>query len=148
MGNSISVFIDTNIFLDYIQHRPIGFNEAMRLFSLSATGDILLLVSDLSIANIKYSTRKDIPLMAFYETIKGIRELFTIVPVGEKAIDRALALEPRDFEDALQYYSAEQAGADFIVTRNVKDFDFASTVKTLEPKDFLAKYFPEEHIKG
>ena len=86
--------------------------------------------------------------MAFYETIKGIRELFTIVPVGEKAIDRALALEPRDFEDALQYYSAEQAGADFIVTRNVKDFDFASTVKTLEPKDFLAKYFPEEHIKG
>ena len=118
----MTVFIDTNIFLDYIQHRPVGFNEAMKILGLSAKGHIKLLVSDLSIANIKYSTRKDIPLKEFYETIKGLRELFTIIPVGEKAVDRALALEPRDFEDALQYFSAEQAGVDCIVTRNIKDF--------------------------
>jgi predicted nucleic acid-binding protein len=98
----------------------------------------------LSIANIKYSTRKDIPLKEFYETIKGLRELFTIIPVGEKAVDRALALEPRDFEDALQYFSAEQAGVDCIVTRNIKDFYFDNSVETMEPGDFLTKYFPKE----
>ena len=145
MGNRMRVFIDTNIFLDYIQHRPVGFNEAVRIFGLSAKGDIDLLVSDLSIANIKYSTRKDIPLKEFYETIKGIRELFTIVPVGEQAVDHALAAETRDFEDALQYFSAEQAGADCIVTRNIKDFDFACKVETLEPQAFLSKYFPKEN---
>lgn len=138
------MFIDTNIILDYIQKRPEGFNEAVIIFGLSAKEYINLMVSDLSIANMKYSTRKVIPLSEFYETILGIRELFTIVPVGENAVDRALEIKTRDFEDALQYFSAEQAGADCVVTRNIKDFDFASTVETLEPIDFLKKYFPEE----
>jgi len=53
-------------------------------------------------------------------------------------------MESRDFEDALQYYAAEQAGVDCVVTRNLKDFDFDSAVETLEPHDFLSKYFPEE----
>ena len=144
MDNRLSVFIDTNIILDYIQKRPEGFDEAVIIFGLSAKGYINLMVSDLSIANMKYSTRKVIPLSEFYETILGIRELFTIVPVGENAVDRALEIKTRDFEDALQYFSAEQAGADCVVTRNIKDFDFASTVETLEPIDFLKKYFPEE----
>lgn len=144
MDNRPSVFIDTNIILDYIQKRPEGFNEAVIIFGLSAKEYINLMVSDLSIANMKYSTRKVIPLSEFYETILGIRELFTIVPVGENAVDRALEIKTRDFEDALQYFSAEQAGADCVVTRNIKDFDFASTVETLEPIDFLKKYFPEE----
>ena len=144
MDNRLSVFIDTNIILDYIQKRPEGFNEAVIIFDLSAKEYINLMVSDLSIANMKYSTRKVIPLSEFYETILGIRELFTIVPVGENAVDRALEIKTRDFEDALQYFSAEQAGADCVVTRNIKDFDFASTVETLEARDFLKKYFPEE----
>ena len=138
------VFIDTNIFLDFIQERPAGFKEAMKIIALSAKGNIDLLISDLSIANVKYSTRKDIPLDTFYETLKGIRELFLIVAVGELVVDRALAIEASDFEDALQYYSAVQAGADCLITRNIKDFVFDNSVETLEPKVFLEKYFPDE----
>ena len=52
--------------------------------------------------------------------------------------------ENKDFEDALQYFSAEQAGADCIITRNIKDFDFSSSVEALEPQDFLFKFFPNE----
>ena len=144
MADKLNVFVDTNVFIDYIQKRPIGFNEAFGIFELSAKEYIHLLVTDLSISNMRYSTRKDISTTDFYATIKGIRELFTIVPVGEQAVDRALAIEAKDFEDALQYFAAEQAGADCIVTRNLKDFDFAFTVETLEPHDFLSKYFPEE----
>lgn len=144
MEDRIIVFIDTNIFLDFIENRPIGFKEAFSIFDLAARREIVLLVSDLSIANIKYSTRKTIPLQDFYKTIKMSRSLYTIIPVGENVVDRALAVEARDFEDALQYYAAEQAGANCIVTRNLKDFDFACTVDTLEPHAFLSKYFPEE----
>lgn len=144
MDNKLSVFIDTNIFLDFIEKRPEGVTEAYAIFKLAAKNRITMLVSDLSIANMKYSTRKTITLSDFYKIIKLSRELFTIVPVGEKAVDHALEIETRDFEDALQYFSAEQAGADCVVTRNIKDFDFASTVETLEARDFLKKYFPEE----
>ena len=92
----------------------------------------------------RYITRKTIPLERFYSVMKGLRPYYVIVPVGENCIDDAYRIETRDFEDALQYFSAEQAGADCIVTRNIKDFDFSSTVETLEPIDFLKKYFPEE----
>ena len=142
MANKLKVFIDTNIFLDYIEKRPVGCKEAIAIFKLSAQNDIELLVSDLTIANMKYCTRKAIPLSEFYRIMGMCRELFTIVPVGEWAIDQAIAIEAKDFEDALQYYSAEQAGADCIVSRNVADFNFATTVEILEPKDFLNKYFP------
>lgn len=136
----MKVFIDTNVFLDYIEERPLGAKEAIAIFMLAAKEEIELLVSDLSIANIKYSTRKTIPTADFYKTMATLRELFTIVPIGATGVDKAISLEARDFEDALQYFSAEQAGADCIVTRNTKDFDFA-VIETLEPKDFLDKYF-------
>ena len=45
----------------------------------------------------------------------------------------------KDFEDALQYFSAKAIGVDCIVTRNVKDFPF-SELQVLTPKDFLAHY--------
>ena len=144
MDNRKTVFIDTNVFLDFLEKRPVGVVEAFRIFGLAATGCIKMLVSDLSIANMKYSTRKTIPKSDFYRNIKLSRELFTIVPVGEQAVDRALALEARDFEDALQYYAAEQAGADCVVTRNTKDFVFSGSLEVLEPKSFLSKYFPNE----
>ena len=142
MANNLKVFIDTNIFLDYIERRPVGIKEAIVIFKLAACNDIHLLVSDLTIANIKYITRKTISLSEFYRVMRLSRELFTVAPIGEKAIDRAIAIEPKDFEDALQYFSAKQAGADCIITRNIVDFNFVTNIEILEPEDFLRKYFP------
>ena len=42
------------------------------------------------------------------------------------------------FEDALQYYSAKTVGADCIVTRNTKDFQF-SEIEILTPSEFIKK---------
>ena len=98
----------------------------------------------MSVANSKYITRKTIPISDFYQVIKRLRKYFDIVPVGESGIDNALAVEAEDFEDALQFFAAEQAKADCVVTRNTKHFDFVSTIEVLEPKDFLSKYFPGE----
>lgn len=138
------VFIDTNVFLDYIQQRQEGWREAEVIFYLAIHGDIELLVSDLTIANMRYVTRKDIPLEQFYAVMKSLRKYYTIVGVGSASVDEAYRVENKDFEDALQYFSAEQAGADCIITRNIKDFDFSSSVEALEPQDFLFKFFPNE----
>lgn len=140
----MKVFIDTNVFLDYIQQRPEGWKEAEIIFFLAIHGDIELLVTDLTIANIRYITRKDIALEEFYAVMKGLRPYYHIVPLGCTVVDKAYQIETKDFEDALQYYAAEQAEADCVVTRNLKDFDFAFTIETLEPHDFLSKFFPEE----
>ena len=87
---------------------------------------------------------REIALEQFYAVMKGLRPYYHIVPLGSSVVDKAYQVETKDFEDALQYYAAEQAGADCIVTRNLKDFDFSFTVKALKPRDFLSIYFPEE----
>ena len=138
----MKVFIDTNVFLDYILSRQVGFVEANEIFMLSANYEIDLILSDLTLANVRYVTRRDFSNELFYEVINGMRDLFEIAPVGPHAVDRALMLRANDFEDALQYFSAIQSGTDCIVTRNVKDFAL-SEIEVLTPSDFLAKYFPK-----
>ena len=138
----MKVFIDTNVFLDYILSRQVGFVEANEIFMLSANYEIDLILSDLTLANVRYVTRRDFSNELFYEVINGMRDLFEIAPVGPHAVDRALMLRVNDFEDALQYFSAIQSGTDCIVTRNVKDFAL-SEIEVLTPSDFLAKYFPK-----
>jgi predicted nucleic acid-binding protein len=135
----IKTFIDTNIFLDILCKREKFVDDALSIFDMAVDNQIELLISDLSIANIKYITRKEIPIDKFYDLIKTFRPIFTIVPLGADVIDKALDLRANDFEDALQYFSAVQANADCLVTRNIKDYGFAK-IEVLNSQTFLAKY--------
>ncbi|MBR3656745.1 MAG: PIN domain-containing protein [Prevotella sp.] len=135
----IKTFIDTNIFLDILCKREKFVDDALSIFDMAIDNQIELLISDLSIANIKYITRKEIPIDKFYDLIKTFRPIFTIVPLGADVIDKALDLRANDFEDALQYFSAVQANADCLVTRNIKDYGFAK-MEVLNSQTFLAKY--------
>ena len=136
----MKVFIDTNIFLDILCRREQFVDDALSIFDMAVDDRIELLISDLSIANIKYITRKEIPADKFYDLIQTFRAIFNIVPLGADVVDRAISLKANDFEDALQYFSAVQAGADcLITTRNIKDFGFAK-MEVLDSSTFLGKY--------
>jgi len=137
------VFIDTNIFLDILFRREQFVDDALSIFDMAVDGQIVLLISDLSIANIKYITRKEISTEEFYNLIQIFRPIFTIVPLGAEVIDKAISLQASDFEDALQYFSAVQAEADCLVTRNIKDFAFAD-MEVLDSKTFVDKYHKVE----
>jgi len=137
------VFIDTNIFLDILFRREQFVDDALSIFDMAVDGQIVLLISDLSIANIKYITRKEISTEEFYNLIQIFRPIFTIVPLGAEVIDKAISLQASDFEDALQYFSAVQAEADCLVTRNIKDFGFAN-MEVLDSKTFVDKYHKVE----
>lgn len=137
------VFIDTNIFLDILFRREQFVDDALSIFDMAVDGQIVLLISDLSIANIKYITRKEISTEEFYNLIQIFRPIFTIVPLGAEVIDKAISLQASDFEDALQYFSAVQAEADCLVTRNIKDFAFAD-MEVSDSKTFVNKYHKVE----
>ena len=76
----MKVFIDTNIFLDILCKREQFVDDALSIFDMAVDDKIDLLISDLSIANIKYITRKEISADKFYELIQAFRPVFTIVP--------------------------------------------------------------------
>lgn len=96
-----------------------------------------LVISDLTFANVAYLSKKGLSLIEWYGLLCELRSNVQIVPIRETCIDAALKLRSKDFEDALQYFSAKEAGANCIITRNKKDFYF-SEIPVLEPIEFIA----------
>lgn len=65
--------------------------------------------------------------------------ILTVVGIDGSKIKAAVArLDFSDIEDCLQSVCAEDCGAEFIVTRNVKDFE-SSRVNAVAPDDFLER---------
>ena len=75
---------------------------------------------------------------ALYDILDTLMEMVTVVSVDRNVIADSVALRANDFEDAIQYYSAKKISADYIVTNNIKDFDF-SDIDVVKPIDFLRK---------
>lgn len=135
------VFLDTNVALDFLLRRPLFVQDAADICALTQTGDVCLFLSALSFSNMAYILRKDMQREAIYASMESLRIIANVSPVGQGELDAALALRARDFEDALQYYSALSVGADCIVTRNKKDYAFAE-IPVMTPSEFLQTNWP------
>lgn len=69
-----------------------------------------------------------------------LSEKLSITSVDESAVRKtALNKSIKDFEDGLEYYSAEDSNCRCIITQDKKDFYF-SEMKVLNAKAFLLKY--------
>lgn len=130
------IFIDTNVLLYYLLKREGLSSTAVELFTIAISRKDELLVADLSIANIKYITRKVLDNETFYQLIKDLKDIVSIIEIGEDAVYEAVDLKWKDFEEALQYAAARAAKADFIVSRNAKDF-VEPKIPVLTPIEFL-----------
>jgi len=63
-------------------------------------------------------------------------EKLSIVTENDTLIHEALKSPFNDFEDAVQYYAAVTANADYIITRNTKDYKHAD-IPALTAEQFL-----------
>ena len=139
----MKVFIDTNILIDFLAAREPFAEEAMALFQLADNDEIELMVSDLTIINTVYILRRmHYGLSEIYDSLDNIRPLLTITSMGATVVDRCLQHRSDDFEDEMQYFSAVDANADYIITRNKKDFDFGDSA-VMTPQEF----FKEQNIE-
>jgi len=62
--------------------------------------------------------------------------LFEIASVNRLVIENALNSKFTDFEDSVLHESARHAGAEYIVTKNIKDFK-SSKIPSYTPTEFL-----------
>ena len=132
------VLIDTNIILDLLCNREGFAEDAARLFKLCETQQIEGYVSVLSIPNIVYIMRKELDGERIGEIIQTLSSILTIADLKGSDMPKAAALPMDDFEDALQSVCATRVRADFIVTRNLKDF-INSKVPAIKPGDLLER---------
>jgi predicted nucleic acid-binding protein len=131
------LFVDTNIVIDLLSKREMFYEEAQKLFSLSSEEDnVILYVSVLTFANTNYLLSKHYSEEKTRIILKKLKNLVKVVQFDDHILSASLVSNFKDFEDAIQYYSAITIGADFIISRNKKDFK-TSQIPVLTAKEYL-----------
>jgi predicted nucleic acid-binding protein len=132
-----TVFIDTDIILDFLADRKPFTEEAAFLFTLIDQKKIKGCISSLCFSNLYFILRKVGIHAKVIKTLLELAELVEILKVDEITIKSALSSGFKDFEDAIQYYAAMESGkVDVLITRNVKDYKSAS-IPVMSPDSFL-----------
>ena len=133
------VFIDTNIFIDYIENREDA-DVAQEIFNLAAKGEISLHASTLTFANMAYVIKKK----RTREEVRYILDYFEhetdVLPMDKVQLRSAIQLPCKDFEDMLQYQCALAGHCDIIVTNNTRDFTEFAQIPVMSSRDFLLNY--------
>lgn len=134
----MKVFIDTNVVVDYLNHREPFFSDASSIIGLCADGYLQGVISSLTVINSMYIARKMYTREDLFAQLDWMLKIFTVSSVGRSDISHAAQLRPSDFEDAVQYFSAKRQNVDYIITRDEAGFKDLP-IPSITPADFIAK---------
>jgi predicted nucleic acid-binding protein len=131
------IVIDVNIFMDFLFKRE-GHEKVAEIFRQCIQGKMTGFSCAHEITTLDYFLNKSNRDKAkIRKTIYGIIKRFKVIAVDEEILIGALHSDIADFEDAVIEVSAQKNGADFIVTKNTKDFK-KSVVQPVTPEELLA----------
>ena len=126
-----AVLVDTNIILDLALGRAPHAREAALLLDAVFKGEARGYVAGHAVTTVHYLVEKERGRQTAITAVSDLLVLLEVVELGASDFQRALAMGLRDFEDAVQAAACLKVGADFLVTRNGKDFKGAPvTTKT------------------
>jgi predicted nucleic acid-binding protein len=131
------VLLDTDVILDFFFDRKPFSDHAAQLLSLCESKVISGYLTSVIVANVYYLLRQTAKNDKVIENLKQLISITEVLTTEKKTVQQALNSLFKDFEDALQNYSAEMNGdIDLIITRNVKDFK-NSALGVMTPESFL-----------
>ncbi|MDO5617072.1 MAG: PIN domain-containing protein [Cruoricaptor ignavus] len=119
------VFLDTNIILDFLGEREGFYKTSAKVMTLADLNKIELYTTSNTISTVYYLLSKFENPKTALEKIRKFKVLCNISVTDNEVIEKALISNFKDFEDAIQYFSAIATGCDIIITRNEKDFKSA-----------------------
>lgn len=132
------LLIDANVILDVLLNRPDFVKDSSLIWKLCETGRAKGYVSALTFANLVYIMRRQLDPEKIEDVFQRLSLIFEFADFSTTDLSRATALNWKDFEDAVQSVTAERVHADYIVTRNVRDFA-QSKVIAFTPSELLAR---------
>jgi predicted nucleic acid-binding protein len=131
------VLIDTDVILDFFFNRKPFSEDAAKLLSLCESREIQGFVTSVIISNVYFLLRQCSTHEYVIEKLVQLTTILEVLVTDKNAVLKALNSNFKDFEDALQNYSAELNGQiDIIVTRNIKDFK-NSALGVMTPGNYL-----------
>jgi predicted nucleic acid-binding protein len=134
--NKPQVMFDLNVILDVLQRREEFYEPSARVLSLAEIGRIQGWLSAHSITTLFYLIAKDQSPDKARAVLASLLLFIKVAPVDQHTIESALTLPYRDFEDAVQAIAALQVQADYLLTRNVRDYHPA-LLEVIQPAQLL-----------
>lgn len=134
----MKLLIDANILLDVLQNREPHVQASSVIWKLCEIEKAKGYVSALTFANLVYIMRKELDPKRIEETLEALSLIFEFADFNVSDLAHAAELGWDDFEDAVQSVTAERVHADYIITRNVRDFA-KSKVVAFTPSELIAR---------
>lgn len=134
-----TVLIDTDVILDSFFNREPFAEFSIEILNRCEQNKLNGFTTPVIISNVYYLLRKVANHQIVIEKIKQLLSIIDVVKMDKNVVLNALNSEFKDFEDALQNFSAIENGQiKIILTRNIKGFS----------KSKLAILTPETYLKG
>lgn len=134
----MKVLIDTNVIIDALTSREPWSKSAEIIFIMAANHMMDMYITASSATDIYYLVRKYLHSADYAKQVMG--KLYSLVGIlsvsGAECVD-ALASPVNDYEDAVVERVSAKADMDYIITRNVKDYQ-QGMVKAIFPVDFIS----------
>lgn len=134
----MKLLIDANILLDVLQKREPHFHNSSLIWKLCETDSVEGYVSSLTFANLIYVMRKELDPNKIENVLQQLKLIFQFTDLSVTDITKAANLKWDDFEDAIQSAIAERIHADYIITRNVRNFN-KSRITAFTPEEYLSR---------
>lgn len=131
------ILIDTNVLLDYALKRDQYYENSRSVIVSCVEHKSEGFIAAHSIPDMFYIMRRDYSDEERRNILLNMLTIVDVVGLDKSKIISALKKsEFKDYEDCLQSECAEDCFADYIVTRNVKDFS-KSGIKAITPTEYL-----------
>ncbi len=134
------LLVDTSVLIDLIFTRKPFDADARKLLMMAYFRDAELWTSAKSYTDIFYVGSRLVGPQRAQDAIESAAGSFGICSIDQQDVREALAAHWDDFEDAIVWRAAQKVKADYLITRNARDFS-RSDIPALSPTDFL------EHVE-
>ena len=137
-GSLSEIFLDTDVAFDILSKRKPYFQHSVRLLELAAEDKAVLLIAESSLANLIYLSFDIYKLENAEKRLLDFISACYVISGGKEIMIKAVSSTFKVKEDALQYYTALNHGADYFITRNTTDYKEASErLPVMTPNDFM-----------
>ena len=135
-----NVLIDTDVILDVFLDREPHNRQSKSAMVLLGRKRFHGHVTATIVVNVYYHVRKNLGKKVAAQCVRDLlnTEEIKIQAIDKETLTAALTSNMTDFEDAVQAAAAKIAEIDFIVTRNIRDFQ-DSLIPAVTPEVLLEK---------
>lgn len=134
----MDLVLDSTIIIDHIDRREPFYEMSRKVCLLGIAEEANTYITVNMLTDIFYLLRKDYGSAGAQDMIENNLSSLQLLGVTPEDARSALAARWADFEDCLVARCAEKIKADYIITRNVKDFR-DSAVEAITPEELFAR---------